>query len=668
LLKSNFPMINSVLGRILLFIWWLVPATAWSQGHLLLVGGNSETEGGWSDAPYGWAAAQAPNHRVAIIGVSSASQWLPDYFQALGASSARNFQVSSRAQADATALVDSLAGYDCIFFRGGDQWDYLSIYQGTRLDSVVVATYARGGVIGGTSAGLAVLSGVDFTAENGTVYPEEMLADWDNPFAQLSDSFLPLLPGYLFDSHFVERGRFARLAGLMARWQLTQGQRIHGIGVDDKTALCIAPDGQTLAYGTGAVNFYFDDQSAQGFLSSGSKPTIDALRLVQLLDGDSLHLLSGAIGGFSTNSQPRYLTETNPYTLLMSGSDRLSDQAEMLDHLVQATGQPQDSLLILSAQATGLAADLSTMLQAMSGVGVVSVLTTDADQQASAVADVIQTASKFVLAGNVPADLQAFLIGGSNGQQLDQRLRAQGSIMALVGDDARLAGRTLVANYREEWASYDGELDFQPGLGLLRSSIVMPNSFVETNAYENAASGVPWAMVHDSLAFGLWLSQGMWAKYHVADDSTQLVSYGARPLLLLRNEGTRAQAAPFFGGYQRNVVGFESMTLSLLDSSRITLGPALPLATTLAASPSVSLRIGPSPTSDQVLINWRTQGSTPVRWQLLNVQGRSVRAGNLPHQATSLRLSLAPLPAGVYWFQLQGDDGHPLGQGRIRRE
>ncbi len=60
----------------------------------------------------------------------------------------------------------------------------------------------NGGVIGGTSAGLHILSEVLFTAQNGTVYPEEALEDPFNQYMTLEDDFLNLMPGLIFDSHF----------------------------------------------------------------------------------------------------------------------------------------------------------------------------------------------------------------------------------------------------------------------------------------------------------------------------------------------------------------------------------------------------------------------------------------------------------------------------------
>ena len=72
------------------------------------------------------------------------------------------------------ALVE---GAEAIWFAGGDQVDYHNLWQGTPLnDAINEALTERNIVIGGTSAGMAILGGLRFTAANGTVYSEEALS------------------------------------------------------------------------------------------------------------------------------------------------------------------------------------------------------------------------------------------------------------------------------------------------------------------------------------------------------------------------------------------------------------------------------------------------------------------------------------------------------------
>ena len=70
---------------------------------------------------------------------------------------------------------------EAIWFAGGDQWDYISYWQNTPIDSLInIALDQRNIVIGGTSAGMAILGGHRFTAQNGTVTSAAALS---NPYS-----------------------------------------------------------------------------------------------------------------------------------------------------------------------------------------------------------------------------------------------------------------------------------------------------------------------------------------------------------------------------------------------------------------------------------------------------------------------------------------------------
>ncbi|MBV8117849.1 MAG: hypothetical protein JOZ01_07705, partial [Candidatus Eremiobacteraeota bacterium] len=68
---------------------------------------------------------------------------------------------ASHAQVDrATGVVD---GADAVFFAGGDQSHYVA-WKDTALTRAVERVYARGGVVGGGSAGLAIQAAVVYDA------------------------------------------------------------------------------------------------------------------------------------------------------------------------------------------------------------------------------------------------------------------------------------------------------------------------------------------------------------------------------------------------------------------------------------------------------------------------------------------------------------------------
>ena len=77
-------------------------------------------------------------------------------------------------------IRDRIEKAEGIWFAGGNQWNYINYWKGTPVDSLIQdAVENRNIVIGGTSAGMAILGEYIFSAEKGTISSQEALA---NPF------------------------------------------------------------------------------------------------------------------------------------------------------------------------------------------------------------------------------------------------------------------------------------------------------------------------------------------------------------------------------------------------------------------------------------------------------------------------------------------------------
>ena len=187
-----------------------------AQGKLLIVGGGSEKNGqsSWSTPAYRWAAE---GKTVAVIGMETGS--LAPYFKnQCGAARAKEFAIATSDSANSQNTYDTLVSYEVIFFRGGDQYDYYTLYKDTKLQDAVNFVFNEGGTIGGTSAGMHILSSIIFTAENGTVYPYECIENPNNQYVTLANDFFDFVPDFIFDTHFAER---AALAVWLDSWQIT---------------------------------------------------------------------------------------------------------------------------------------------------------------------------------------------------------------------------------------------------------------------------------------------------------------------------------------------------------------------------------------------------------------------------------------------------------------
>jgi cyanophycinase len=137
-----------------------------------------------------------------------------------GCASLVYLDAKSRAEADTAAFVEPLKKATAVWIAGGDQERLARLCSGTKLATAVRDLLARGGVVGGISAGAAVMSQV-------------MIRDGSNHEAAVGSGF-GLIDGAIVDQHFSQRGRYARLLGL-----LEDRPNLVGLGVDEETSLIV---------------------------------------------------------------------------------------------------------------------------------------------------------------------------------------------------------------------------------------------------------------------------------------------------------------------------------------------------------------------------------------------------------------------------------------------
>src|SRR5262249_46001763 len=140
--------------------------------------------------------------RLVIIPTASetAEQKDADYYleswKKRGAEAASVLHTPSREKANDPPFVSPGAEATGVWLGGGDQRKLVAAYRGTAVEAELHKLLGRGGVVGGTSAGAAVMSGPMITGGN---VP-----------ARLSQGF-GFLPGGVVDQHFLRRNRAHRL-------------------------------------------------------------------------------------------------------------------------------------------------------------------------------------------------------------------------------------------------------------------------------------------------------------------------------------------------------------------------------------------------------------------------------------------------------------------------
>tara|TARA_R110002096_G_scaffold42143_3_gene113576 strand:- start:58471 stop:59541 length:1071 start_codon:yes stop_codon:yes gene_type:complete len=280
---------------------------------LFLAGGGSDQDEGFA-----WAAELAPQGDLVVLRTSGSDGYNDYLYSDIGGfNSVETLLVDTRALAEDAYVAWTIEHAEVIFMAGGDQWTYLNTWRGTAVQTALAEAWERGAVIGGTSAGCAVLGEFAFSAENDTVYSSEALADPYNEFMTLERGFLayPLLAGVITDTHFGARDRMGRLAGFLARI-ITDGLHANpiGLGIDEATAVLVSSDGSARVIGNGSV-YLLSATAAPSQCESGLPLSFAGLTYRVLNNGDTLSLPSGTSSATSLplSIDEGVMTPANPY-------------------------------------------------------------------------------------------------------------------------------------------------------------------------------------------------------------------------------------------------------------------------------------------------------------------------------------------------------------------
>jgi cyanophycinase len=195
-------------------------------------------------------------------------------FRKLGVTELVHLSIGSREEVhNNQKMQDLLANAGGVFFTGGDQLRITSKLGGTALCQQIQDLYAAGAVMAGTSAGASILT-------------ETMIVSGPERSHRIGDS-LRMAPGLgflrdvLIDQHFAERGRIARLVGIVA-----QNPRVLGLGIDEDTAVIMRDEKEFEVIGSGAV--YALDARTMVYTNISEQDTDKTLSAF----GTVLHVLS----------------------------------------------------------------------------------------------------------------------------------------------------------------------------------------------------------------------------------------------------------------------------------------------------------------------------------------------------------------------------------------
>lgn len=221
---------------------------------IALVGGSTDV-----DEALQWMISKATGGDVVIIRASGSTGY-NDYIFGLGVvNSVETLLIDSRSKAMNQKVADRIKEAEMLFIAGGDQANYVNFWKDTPVsEAIQYLIDVKKIPIGGTSAGCAVLSDIIFDALHDTVISVEAL---NNPYDEkvsLSKSFIqvPFLENTIADQHYSQREREGRHVTFMARMLKDFGMsQPKGIGVDEKTAVCVDKEGNAKVFGTNKAYF-----------------------------------------------------------------------------------------------------------------------------------------------------------------------------------------------------------------------------------------------------------------------------------------------------------------------------------------------------------------------------------------------------------------------------
>lgn len=273
----------SILWLLLVLLGIAPGVEAGDGGHLFIIGGGRRDELVMKEF-----ISLAGGGDRAVIAVLPMASSIPEttgmdqvgQLRSLGVRDAR-MVLLTRDQALDPAGVAALDGVTGVFFSGGDQSRLTAALLGTPVHRRLLELYRQGIVIGGTSAGAAVMSRLMITGN------ELLNPDSSNPFTAVRRGNIELKEGFGFlgtaivDQHFIRRRRHNRLFSVVL-----EHPSLLGLGIDEATAVVVNPDSTFSVVGDGSVLVI--DASAHSSIRTDARGNLGGtdMRVHVLLNGD----------------------------------------------------------------------------------------------------------------------------------------------------------------------------------------------------------------------------------------------------------------------------------------------------------------------------------------------------------------------------------------------
>jgi cyanophycinase-like exopeptidase len=218
---------------------------------IILAGGAGD-----NDDAMKWMLSRADGGDVVVIRASNSDGYNSYFYSDLdiAVNSVQTIRFNNIAASTDPYVIEQIRNAECLFIAGGDQYDYYQLWKDTPIEDAINYLINNKGIpVGGTSAGMAILSRCYYTPSGGSLTANEALSNPYHPDYEIigKDDFLdvPYTDNLIPDTHYDERDRAGRHVGMLARLATDYNTRSFGIASNEYTAVCIDENGRAIAFG-----------------------------------------------------------------------------------------------------------------------------------------------------------------------------------------------------------------------------------------------------------------------------------------------------------------------------------------------------------------------------------------------------------------------------------
>ncbi|HEY9420185.1 MAG TPA: peptidase S51, partial [Thermoanaerobaculia bacterium] len=182
-------------------------------------------------------------------------------------------------------------------------------------ETAVEHVYAKGGGVGGTSAGLAIQGDFTYDGCAGSVLSSEALANPYHRYVTFTYDFFKWanLQNVITDSHFVARDRMGRTLAFLAR-QIKDGWATSALGlaVQERTSVVVDRNGLATVMGEGPAYFILADHAPE-VCQAGTPLTYSNFKIWKVPAGGTFDLRTRPTTGFYLRSVNNGVISADPY-------------------------------------------------------------------------------------------------------------------------------------------------------------------------------------------------------------------------------------------------------------------------------------------------------------------------------------------------------------------